>query len=127
VIVLDASVLIGHLNAHNPHHAAARTLIEKSGAMPLGMTTISLAETLVAPARAGRLEEAQAVLERLGIAELELGPGAPARLAELRAATGHKLPDCCVLLTAQEHKGMIATFDHDLTTTASALGIEAMA
>jgi predicted nucleic acid-binding protein len=127
VIVLDASVLIGHLNARDPHHVAARALIEKSGAVPLGMSAISLAETLVAPARAGRMGDAQAVLERLGIAELELGSGAPARLAELRAATGRKLPDCCVLLTAQEHRGMIATFDHDLTTAASALGIEAIA
>ncbi|HYJ23286.1 MAG TPA: type II toxin-antitoxin system VapC family toxin [Solirubrobacterales bacterium] len=127
MIVLDASVLIGHLNAGDPHHAAARTLIEESGAMPLGASAISLAETLVAPARAGRLEEAEAVLGRLGIAALDLGSGAPTRLAALRATTGRKLPDCCVLLAAQEHEGMIATFDHDLAKAAGALGIEAIA
>ncbi len=127
MIVLDASVLIGHLDGGDPHHPAARALIEGSGASPLGASGISLAETLVAPARANRLREAQAALERLGVAELDLGPEAPARLAHLQADTGRKLPDCCVLLAAQEHTGAIATFDRELARTAAGLGIEVIA
>lgn len=125
MIVLDASVLIGHLDARDPHHERATALLEASDAEPLGASTITLAETLVAPARAKRLDEAKAALERLGVAELELGEEAPARLAKLRAETGLKLPDCCVLAVAQEKQGSIASFDADLTKAAQELGLEA--
>ena len=127
MIVLDASVLIGHLDGGDPHHPAARALIEGSGGTPLGASGISLAETLVAPARANRLDEARTALRRLGVAELDLGIEAPAQLARLRAGTGRKLPDCCVLLAAQEHAGTIATFDRELAKTAKGLGIEVVA
>lgn len=124
MIVLDASVLIGHLDGNDLHHDRARGLLEASGASPLGASPISLAETLVAPARTGRLEAARDALERIGIAELELRADAPVRLAQLRADTGRKLPDCCVLLAAQDHEGAVASFDMDLLKTARALGLE---
>lgn len=127
MIVLDASVLIGFLDGRDRHHAAARALLEGSGSIPLGASGITLAETLVHPARAMRLDDAQEVLERLGVAELGLGAGAPRRLAELRASSGLKLPDCCVVLAAQEHEGTIATFDQGLARTAQNLGLEAIA
>jgi len=124
VIVLDASVLIGHLDAHDSHHERASALLEASGAEPLGASAITLAETLVAPARAKRLDEARAALERLGIEELGLGTDTPVRLAELRAETGRKLPDCCVLAVALEHGGSVASFDGGLRKAASKLGLE---
>ncbi len=85
--------------------------------------TVSLAETLVAPARAGRLEDATAALGRLGVFELRLGEGAPARLARLCADTARKLPDCCVLLAAQECNGVVASFDAALIDAAVRLGL----
>jgi predicted nucleic acid-binding protein len=124
VIVLDASVLIGHLDGNDLHHQRARDLLEASAAAPLGASPVSLAETLVAPARAGRLDAARDALKRIGIAELALGADAPARLAQLRAGTGCKLPDCCVLLAAQDHGGAVASFDADLLKAARALGLE---
>jgi len=126
VIVLDASVLIGHLDGRDPHHERAGALLEASGAEPLGASTITLAETLVAPMRAGRLEDAQAALEQLGIDELELGEDTPGALAELRAGTGLKLPDCCVLLAAQQHAGAVASFDTGLIKAARKLGLAAV-
>jgi predicted nucleic acid-binding protein len=126
VIVLDASVLIGHLDGNDLHHERARGLLEASGASPLGASPISLAETLVAPARAGQLDAARDALERIGITELGLRADAPARLAQLRAQTGRKLPDCCVLLAAQDHEGAVASFDADLIRAARALGLEAV-
>jgi predicted nucleic acid-binding protein len=123
VIVLDASVLIGHLDSNDLHHGRARGLLEASGASPLGASAISLAETLVAPARTGQLDAAREALERIGIAELKFRAGAPARLAQLRAETGRKLPDCCVLLAAQDHGGTVASFDADLIRAAQALGL----
>ncbi|HEX3608644.1 MAG TPA: PIN domain-containing protein [Solirubrobacterales bacterium] len=126
MIVLDASVLIGHLDGNDLHHQRARALLEASAASPLGASSISLAETLVAPARKGQLEAARNALERIGIAELMFWPGASARLAQLRAETGCKLPDCCVLLAAQQHQGAVASFDADLVRAARALGLEAL-
>jgi predicted nucleic acid-binding protein len=121
VIVLDACVLIAHLDERDAHHARAGRLLVGSVAESLGASTVSLAETLVAPARAGRLEEATAALERLGVTELPLGSEAPARLASLRADTGRKLPDCCILLAAQEHDGVVASFDAALIDAATEL------
>lgn len=126
MIVLDASVLIGHLDARDRHHAKATALLEATGAERLGASTITLAEILVAPARAKRLEEAKAALERLGVAELELGKDAPARLAKLRAETGLKLPDCCVLAVARQHEGSVASFDTGLSKAARKLGLKAL-
>ncbi len=123
MIVLDASVLIGHLDGRDAHHRKARALLEASDGVPLGASAITLAETLVAPARAGRLEEAQKALELLGVAELELGADAPVRLAALRAETGRKLPDCCVLLAAQDREATVASFDVGLVRAAERLGL----
>jgi predicted nucleic acid-binding protein len=127
VIVLDASVLIAHLDSRDVHHERARQLLVDTGVEPLGASTISLAETLVAPARAGRLAEASQALERLGLAELHVGRGGPSRLAQLRADTGCKLPDCCVLLAAEECDGTVASFDAGLTSAAAAMNLATLA
>jgi hypothetical protein len=50
----------------------------------------------------------------LGVDELALGENVPGRLARLRAEVGLKLPDRCVLLAAQEHASVVASFDSDL-------------
>ena len=123
MIVLDASVLIAHLDGSDRHHAKARSLLEANSGEPLGASPITLAETLVSPARAGRLGDAEAALQRLGIQELPLGQGAPGQLAELRAEVGLKMPDCCVLLAAQDHEGIVASFDSDLLSAAGRLGL----
>lgn len=114
MIVLDASILIAHLDGHDPHHESAVELLRTHPMELLGASQISLAETLVAPARAGRLGDAQEALERLSVRELAFGPEASPRLAGLRAETGLKLPDCCVLLTAEDHDGRIASFDRNM-------------
>ncbi|HEX8754511.1 MAG TPA: PIN domain-containing protein [Solirubrobacterales bacterium] len=123
MIVLDASVLIAHLDDRDIHHEAATRLLGESGGEPLGASSVTLAETLVAPARAGRLEEARIILARLGVADLGIGEDAPARLAELRATTGVKLPDCCVLGVAEEYEARIASFDGRLLDAAQELGL----
>jgi len=126
VIVLDACVLIAHLDERDAHHGRAKQLLADSGAEPLGASTISLAETLLAPARAGRLVDATEALERLGVRELALGDGASGRLAQLRSDTGRKLPDCCVLIAAQERRGTVASFDSALVEAAGKLGLSTL-
>jgi predicted nucleic acid-binding protein len=123
MIVLDASVLIGHLDGRDLHHERARELLTANAGTPLGASAISLAETLVGPARSGELELARKALERLAVGELAFGEDTSARLASLRAKTGLKLPACCVLLAAQDHDGAVASFDADLTQSARGLGL----
>ncbi len=123
MIVLDASVLIAHLDERDTHHERASRLLVETGAEPLGASTITLAETLVAPARSGRLEDAIAALDRLGVAELPLGTEAPTRLARFRAEAGCKLPDCCVLMAAEETDGTVASFDAALIGAARGFGL----
>jgi predicted nucleic acid-binding protein len=126
VIVLDASVLIAHLDGADKHHERAKGLLEASGGEVLGASTITLAETLVAPARASRLAEAEGALRQLGVKELTLGRNASGRLAAMRAEVGLKMPDCCVLVAAQEQAGGVASFDLDLLAAARKLGLEAI-
>ena len=124
MIVLDASVLIAHLDGGDRHHAEAQILLGQGAEGVLGASAITLAETLVSPARAGRLADAEAALQLLDVNQLPLGEGAPGRLAMLRAEVGLKMPDCCVLLAAQEHSGTVASFDSDLLTAARKLGLK---
>lgn len=100
MIVGDASVLIAHLDGRDARHARAVDRLLAAAEHPLGCSPITLAEVLVGAARHGQLQTASAALEQLGIEEVALGEHAPARLARLRAETGLKLPDCCVLLAA---------------------------
>lgn len=118
MIVLDASVLIAHLDERDAHHAAATERLLHLAGKPFGASPITLAEVLVAPARAGRLPAARAALAMLEVTELPLPPHASERLAALRAETSLKLPDCCVLLAAEDAAGAVLTFDDRLAREA---------
>jgi predicted nucleic acid-binding protein len=84
---------------------------------------ITRAEVLVGPARADRLDVAVTALASLGVEDIALGSDAPSRLAAFRARTSFKLPDCCVLLAAEDAGAtQIATFDDRLAREAAALG-----
>ncbi|CAN5270673.1 hypothetical protein BH20ACT16_BH20ACT16_13150 [soil metagenome] len=45
----------------------------------------------------------------------------------LRASTKLKLPDCCVILAAQQARGTILTFDDRLAAVARKLALAALA
>ena len=123
MIVLDASVLIAHLDADDAHHARASALLQAAGSSRLCASRLTLAEVLVGPTRAGRLEVAVAALAQLGVDGVGLDADAPARLAGLRASTGLKMPDCAVLLAAEQMDARVATFDASLAAAARALGL----
>jgi predicted nucleic acid-binding protein len=125
VIVLDATVLIAHLDSSDAHHDAAAARLLELAHEPFGASSITLAEVLGGPARAGRLADAQAALRALGVAELRLPVDAAERLAALRAATELKLPDCCVLLAAEDAQARLLTFDARLARDAARRGLAA--
>lgn len=127
MIVLDASVMIALLNGDDPHHDAAARVLGEAGAADLGISPITVAEILVWPTRQGRADEVRSLLSALDLETIPWGPDAPARLATLRAATNLKLPDCCVLLAADEAGfGTVATFDAQLGRVAAARGLDVM-
>jgi predicted nucleic acid-binding protein len=78
---------------------------------------------LVGPARVGRSQAARTALHELEIDEVPVPVGAAARLAELGVQTGLKLPDCCVLLAAEQVRAdAVLTFDQRLEERARDLG-----
>jgi predicted nucleic acid-binding protein len=120
VIVLDASVLIAFFDSDDAHHLVAEQLLAESVDDEFGANSLTLAEVLVVPARLGRLEAAQTALRDLEVAELAFPADTAVRLAALRASTGLKMPDCCVLLSAEDSRATVASFDDRLIRTAQA-------
>lgn len=118
MIVLDASVLIAFLDGEDNHHAAAEQLLTQAIDDDLAVNSLTLAEVLVAPVRDGRLDPVLAALHALEVQELSFPADTALRLAELRAATGLKMPDCCVLLAAEDAAASVASFDERLAQTA---------
>jgi predicted nucleic acid-binding protein len=118
VIVLDASVLIAFLDGDDNHHAAAEQLLTEAIGDDFAVNSLTLAEVLVAPVRDGRLNGVLAALQALEVQELAFPANTAVRLAQLRADTGLKLPDCCVLLAAEEAAARVASFDDRLAQTA---------
>lgn len=123
MIVLDASVLIAHLDRHDAHHDLATERLLDASAQQFVASSITLAEVLVAPIRAGRLADAQAALRALRVSGLSLPANAAERLAALRVETALKLPDCCVLLAAEDAQGTVLTFDGQLHREAARLSL----
>ncbi|MGI9080186.1 MAG: type II toxin-antitoxin system VapC family toxin [Acidimicrobiales bacterium] len=122
MIVLDASLLIAHLDTTDVHHDRAGALLFDVAGEPIGASPLTLAEVLVGPARAGQLDRGSALLRQLDVARVALDGDAPARLAAMRAGTTLKLADCCVLLAAEQTHGAVATFDDRLANAATEHG-----
>jgi predicted nucleic acid-binding protein len=98
LIVLDASVVIAHLDPDDALHDAATASLIDHRADDLRLPASAYAESLVDPARKGRLDEARDALSAL---ELQIVP-IDRVLAELAASLrarerGIRLPDALVL------------------------------
>lgn len=123
MIVLDADVLIGYLDRADAHHESARSVLRSLAGEDVAASTITLAESITGPVHRGAGDQAAAILDDIGVDEISLPPGAARRLAELRVATGLKLPDCVVLHAAEVRGARIASFDQRLRRSAAALGV----
>jgi predicted nucleic acid-binding protein len=123
VMVLDASVLIAHLDGTDDHHEAAEALLASAIEDDLGVNPLTLAEVLVGPARTGRLDTALSVVRDLDVETLLFPADTAIRLAQLRAGTDLKMPDCCVLLSAEDTGASVASFDASLVRAAETRGV----
>lgn len=126
MIVLDASVIIAYLDSEDDHHERSEALLAREIDEDFGASPLTLAEVLVAPARENRLDDVRAVLHDLEVRELPFPRDTAVKLAQLRIATGLKMPDCCVLLAAEHAAARVASFDDRLTKAAAARNIEAV-
>jgi predicted nucleic acid-binding protein len=124
VIVLDAGVLIGYLDADDAHHDRAVSLLAREVDDDFAVNLLTLAEILVAPTRTGRRDAVLGILDDLEVRTLHFPTGSAVTLAQLRAETRLKMPDCCVLLSALDHQARLTSFDNRLITAARAYGID---
>lgn len=118
MIVVDASALIAFLDPDDAHHTDSIALLGDA-VPPLLVHPITAAEVLVAPVRRGVADAVWADLVAIGV-EIDTTPIDPFQLARLRAETGVKMPDCCVLATAANRQVGVATFDERLARHAAA-------
>lgn len=123
MIVLDASVILAHLTHRDAHHAAATDVLLAAAPGSMLVHTLTLAEVLVGAVRRGRAAVVHDDLRAAGVAVASHDVGESLRLAELRADSGLKLPDCCVLDVALQHDASVATFDHALAAAARRRGV----
>lgn len=123
MIALDASVLIAHLNPIDSHHSAATAILLAATPGSMLVHTVTMAEVLVGAVRVGRGAALRDDLLAAGIELAPHDPDEPLRLAELRATTGLKMPDCCALDVAAHHQAELATFDAALTSAARHRGV----
>ena len=123
MIVLDASVLIAHFESADKHHADATDLLMTNAGQSFASSVITLAEVYVGAARAGQADQLTELLAHLRVESLGLPAGGARRLGELRATTHLKMPDCCVIYTAEQYDAAIATFDGKLAGRAVDLGL----
>jgi predicted nucleic acid-binding protein len=128
VIILDASILIAHLETGDSQHARATGLLLDHCEEDFAASAVTLAEILVGAIRAGRGDHARDALAELQVQAIGLDAGAGWDLAQLRVRTGLKLPDCCVLYVARIHApAKVATFDTRLAAGAATLGMDTVA
>lgn len=123
-LILDASVLIGLLDTADTHHGRAIDDVEAADheGRRLLLPASAYSETLVAFARARRLEEARRAITAMGITVVSLTDAIAERAAELRARhTRLRVPDAIVLATAQEMGGDLLSYDRRLSRLAGKL------
>lgn len=123
MIVLGASVLIAFLEGEDAHHAAAEELLAQAMDDDLAADALTLAEVLVVPVRDNSLDPVCAALRDLEVQELQFPVDTAVRLATLRVSTGLKLPDCCVVLAAEDASASVASFDERLAQVAEDRGL----
>ncbi|HST33228.1 MAG TPA: PIN domain-containing protein [Solirubrobacteraceae bacterium] len=123
-LILDASVLIGLLDTADTHHDRAIDDVEAADreGRQLLLPASAYSETLVAFARARRLEEARRAIAAMGITIVSLTDAIAERAAELRARHARlRLPDAIILATAQELGGGLLSYDRKLSQRAGKL------
>ncbi|HYM44613.1 MAG TPA: PIN domain-containing protein [Solirubrobacteraceae bacterium] len=124
--VLDTDVVIAALDRHDSHHSKAangiKAMIEEG--MPLLLSLINYAETLVRPAEDdGTLRTAVDALAALGVRLIAPTPAMAVDAARHRALN-ISLADGFALATAQAYKAHVGSFDRRVRRALPKAGLE---
>jgi predicted nucleic acid-binding protein len=98
LIVLDTSIVIALLDPKDTIHAAALGASIAHAGEDLRVPASALAETLVVPARAGRMEEVRGKIQLLDLGVIPIGEDIAVEAARLRGRhRSLRLPDALVI------------------------------
>jgi predicted nucleic acid-binding protein len=123
LIILDANILIGFLDAHDVHHADAIRLLEESIHEEYAASVLTVAEVLVHPSKKRVDDAALRALHDIGVIILPLRSEDASALARVRAKYHVRMPDAVALHAALATNSMLATFDQRLATVARNAGL----
>jgi predicted nucleic acid-binding protein len=120
-LLLDADVLIGALDANDPHHAQVRELfttwIERQDTTLISV--VNLTEVLIAPAGdSAKLSAARKAIAALGVAVHQPNQTIGVEAARLRHRHPISLPDAYCLATAKHTRSTPISFDRKLLNAA---------
>ncbi len=100
LIILDASLVIALLDSADRLHRPSLRAFERVAGDELVIPASALAETLVIPSRAGKLEEARAKIQLLDLRVAAVDESIAIEAARLRGRRRNlRLPDALVLAT----------------------------
>lgn len=124
--VLDTDVVIAALDRQDSHHEdAARALTTMiDGRVPLLLSLVNYAETLVRPAENDN--SLRSVLDALSALNVQLVAPTPATAlnAARHRALNISLADGFAIATAQAHEASVATFDRRVRRALTQLGVK---
>lgn len=123
MIVADANVVIAASSPTHAHYDAATKIVLEHGRAGIVLHSLTLAEVLVGPARAGQEVKARQRLADAGFTLAPAGDPTPEHLARVRATAALKMPDACVLAMAEAVGAPLATFDERLAREATKWGV----
>lgn len=102
LIILDASLVIALLDSADQLHRQSLRAFERVAGEELVIPASALAETLVIPSRAGKLEEARAKIQMLDLRVAALDESIAVEAARLRGRLRKlRLPDALVIATGE--------------------------
>jgi predicted nucleic acid-binding protein len=102
LVVLDASVVIGHLDAADALHSQATTYLREHSDDDLRLPASAYAEALVEPARSRRIGDLQEAVAAMGVVIEPITSVIAEHAASLRAGSRSiRLADAFVVATAE--------------------------
>ncbi len=124
LVVLDAGVLIALFDEKDVHHKWAREVFVATCHLKLLMSSLTYAEVLVHPTRAGRAEVFEKSIAGLKLDIHPVTANDSRLIARVRATTSLKMPDAVVLHLAQSAGATLATTDLGLVTVGREMALE---
>ena len=122
MIVVDADVLIGALDASDRHHPFARALFTeaRNRGEPVAISVVNLSEALVAQAADPQhLRRARTAISALGVEIQQPNEAIGVDAARLRHGHPISLADAYCLATARHTRASLASFDNKVVRAAA--------